>query len=301
MIRRLALNLSVALVLLGVRVYRWSVALLAVVMLAALPVSAQVSSVCGAGKTCTVRKVLVKGTGGPNLCDDTTNAGWSWYSATSNFSAGWTPAGSACNGTFTQLLNLNLNDALVRSSSAGGFSAGSSGFLAPLAFASFPTCNGTTQGHLLFDTTGNVWRNCDGTTWQAVTSGTTTFGAPWYSNEPASLAASTNWLGAHKPTKGNAGSVVYLGGATTEWATAGTGGTTGVTLAVYDVTSTATLLCTLGSVPCTTAARTPVAMTGCNASFLSTGKVYAVRVSATDCTTQPINASTQIEIYGLTQ
>lgn len=130
--------------------------------------TAQVAGVCAAGRPCSVSSL--RATTGPFACSVSMPV--TGYACLTTAANG--PRIYASNTTNTiyaagthQFYNQTLGD-------WGGVTTGSftsaytvtanQGFAAPVAFSSFPICNATTNGRLLYDGTNTRWRTCDGTT-----------------------------------------------------------------------------------------------------------------------------------------
>lgn len=163
----------------------------------------------------------------------------------------------------------------------------SQGYAAPVAFASFPSASGA-AGRLLYDSTSNVWRWSDGTTWQqlAKTADLPSTRKIWTALSSSGSAETApegvNFLGPF-----TAETVVRIDSIDCSWQTAGTGGTTGVVAQIYDVTAAAQVCtCTLGA--CSTTARTPLSCDCAHGVTSGAGHVLTMRLTTgTDCTTNP--------------
>lgn len=262
--------------------------------------SAQVASVCGPGKNCQARSFTAT-QATPNtaalMCLENSGGGppgWGWVRNSQQLNLA-TYTGSRCAAGGSTFLQFDPANSLIGGSSARlvGSLFATTGLNATASFAGFPSCTATLVGRLLFDTTNNVWRYCDGAgTWQQVASAASLPTVPTV-NEPTWSATSNfnaaaalediNWLGPYAPNSGDVISKVDL---TCNWATAGTGGTNGVVMAVY--TAAGALQCKCSLMACTTAARVPGACS-CEAG-LTPGTTYVMRLhSDTDCTANPQN------------
>lgn len=144
-------------------------------------------------------------------------------------------------------------------------------------------------GALEYDTTGGCFKACNsGATWSGClsTSTTTNVVPPWSSYCPKANCtkaetAADNFLIPYTPQV--AVTPTKVSG---NWGTAGTGGTTGVVIAIFDFTG-ASELCSVVLGPCTTTAGTPInANSGCP--VMTAGHLYIARLkSTTDCATIP--------------
>ncbi len=132
---------------------------------------------CGPGQNCTAKKFISTARSGIGVCVQGPNADWGWTTGTSTSSFNAYGVGSKCSGAGSPLLNFSINEAVVRANaSSGGFAAGTSGsiyagsggFQAPLAFASFPAAAAGNSGNLLHDSTNVVWRASNGSAWLTV-------------------------------------------------------------------------------------------------------------------------------------
>lgn len=280
-------------------------------------VAAQVANPCGSGKNCSVNSLKTNaGTAAAPAVAFNADTDTGWWSSGANESS-WAAGGARSfrltgNGILYGTNNvgtLTMNDSAGVSLQYGsnaltcdnnncklntGLGTGSAG--TGTAFASFPTCTAGLLGRLLFDSTNTAWRYCDGAgSWLFVLNGSTSQSLvdvySWNAQQgTGGEVVNTNWLGPYRT--GNTGSTVRV--AACNWQAAGTGGTTGVTLQIYNITDSVAL-CSLGSVACTTAARTPFTLASCNGTAVAANKTYVVRVSASDCTTQPTGTVCNIE------
>lgn len=294
------------------------------VVLVAELAAAQVANVCGAGKNCQVQsiKTSVGSCTAPTYSwSNDTDTGFFWQQSGGMVACAngirqyRTNGGSALylqgdnvwmlldTGGFANVNGAQLQLAGSGTTSITGYGSGSVGN--GTAFASFPTCNASLLGRLLFDSTNTQWRFCDG-------AGTWVFLVPSASGGtyPTRLAAAngftaissmtataaseeTNFLGTLLFSN-NAGTPTTTDQVSCNWETAGTGGTTGVVVRVFDVTASSSICtCTLGA--CTTASRAPL---GCKCTgTMTAGNQYAVRLSsATDCTVNPQNVVCNVAV-----
>ena len=253
--------------------------------------SAQVAGLCGAGKNCSVNALKVTGSvpsagtqpaaiqvlDGKAIC---LNAACSSY-------VDYNIAGGA--------LRLVASSTAIQVSSgvasASHYVSAATGFSASVAYASFPACAAGTLGRLLYDSTNDLWRYCGSdSVWHPMPRNTDA--AQYYQSAQWSSVCfgtcsteSSNFTGGYTPRGDTEKAVTRI---TCAWGTAGTGGTTGVVVRLYDVGGAAELCsCTLGA--CTTAANTNLTCS-CASGVLASSKNYAVQLkSTTDCTGNPSN------------
>lgn len=264
--------------------------------------AAQVAGVCGPGKNCAARNFVSTPANQANAycVNDGATYSAAWRSFTTG-QYGWHAfTGQNCNAANiiggTPPVLMNIVSGSMNLPNAGWFYSAAAGYSASLAFASFPSCTAGLAGRLIYDSTNAAWRYCDGAgTWLFVLNGSTSAASvdvySWSAQQgTGGETVNANWLGPYRT--GNTGS--SLRGAVCNWQATGTGGTTGVTLQVYNVTDSVAL-CSLGSVSCTTGARVPFTLGGCSGTAVAANKTYVVRVSASDCTTQPTGTVCSIE------
>lgn len=282
----------------------WRVAPLAFALLAG-SASAQVAGLCGSGKNCTVNRVAGMASRNAytwNFCNSiypgTYSMGWGSYAA-SNQASWLIYVGQNCQGTASQVpLNYVVLSGVWNVPTGyhwqvtDGLETGANG--TGTAYASFPTCNAAATGRLLFDSTNNLWRFCDGAYWRPLQSSS----EPTYTYASAGFSSicfgtcsteSTNFTGSYSPRSDNERGTQKI---SCSWGTAGTGGTTGVVVRIYDG-SAEVCSCTLGA--CTTAANTALSC-ACAAGLLASSKNYTVQLkSTTDCTGNPANIVCNVE------
>jgi hypothetical protein len=272
----------------------WRVVPLAFAVLAS-SASAQVAGICGSGKNCVANTYRAT----------TATASASTPAFNCNTSAA--PAGMYCNtgsvvgislnGTGTVLFgNASYSVYAIGSTfntaaaiAQTGFGSGAAG--GGTAYASFPTCNAGALGRFLFDSTNGLWRYCGSDSVWHPMPGNTDAATLYQSAQWASVCfgtcsgESTNFTGSYSPRADTEKAVTRIN---CSWGTAGTGGSTGVVVRLYDTGGAAELCsCTLGA--CTTAANTPLSCS-CASGVLASSKTYAVQLkSTTDCTGNPSN------------
>jgi hypothetical protein len=151
-----------------------------------------------------------------------------------------------------------------------------------VATGSLPTCDASLKGAIETDTTLSCPKFCNGSAWSnCLVSAANAINNYWSAMCLGACGNDTNFTGG----------IYSLGGAVTRmtcsWATAGTGGTTGVVIKVRNVTGSSDLCsCTVGA--CTIAANTPTACT-CSGTFTA-ASLYTMRLSSsTDCGANPQN------------
>lgn len=274
--------------------WRAPLAFACLAVLVALPAAAQVAGICSAGKNCTVR-TLRAGSG-----------------ATTSLSAGDVVASRIISNSAVQSTSFALGNGsqifycdsasqcfagyFTASSrvSASDYMAAGTGYAASATFASFPSCTGGMTGRLLYDSTNNVWRFCDGGYWRPLQSSsepTYTYASAGFSSVCFGTCSteSSNFTGSYSPRSDNERGTQKI---SCSWGTAGTGGTTGVVVRIYNG-SAEVCSCTLGA--CTTAANTALSC-ACAAGLLASSKNYTVQLkSTTDCTANPGNIVCNVE------
>lgn len=138
--------------------------------------SAQVASVCGAGKRCSVRSLLAT-TSTANtdalVCVENSNGGgYGWVRSSQQLNL-QRFTGPRCTSTATTWMAVDPFATLPSGSTVllGGAVWATQGLNSAMSFASFSNCTAGIAGRLIFDSTNNVWRYCDGAgTWQQVAS-----------------------------------------------------------------------------------------------------------------------------------
>lgn len=161
--------------------------------------------------------------------------------------------------------------------------------------ASLALCNGTapntaggTRGTIQYDTTTNSFRFCNGVAWTELASASTD-DAVWSATYFGAIAETGALQGPlHAARDGNLGRIAC------SWASAGSGGTAGVTVRVFNVTAAASLgTFTLGA--CNSAAGSALVANGSGA--LIAGNTYRIEiVSSGDCTAKPSNIVCNVNI-----
>jgi hypothetical protein len=144
-------------------------ALLLAALLVALPAGAQVASVCGPGKNCSVRRLNTKvANTTATACFQNDNlqalelfANGNVFHFRSSYSY---PSPCAIDYPLSGI-SIDNGTNVVSFPGSGGI-ASTYGMSASIAFASFPACTGGIAGRLLYDSTNTVWRWCDGAQWQ---------------------------------------------------------------------------------------------------------------------------------------
>lgn len=263
---------------------------------------AQVAGVCGAGKACSVSKLNVTNAAGRSVCVGLPSSGLSAEWQMSSTVLGLRSMnGPQCATANSEVFQWNLSSGLAvanfdftslgRTAAVTGFCSGPT--CTGTAIGSFPTCTAGLSGRLLYDSTNNVWRTCNGATWLAMTPVVSTGGqyllhGVWTATATQAVSAApegVHFLGAFRPRAAPASPPPRADIIACNWQTAGAGGTTGVVVEVWNQTDgTQVCQCTLGS--CTTTARDPL-ICGCEQNLLA-DKTYTVRLtSGTDCTTNP--------------
>lgn len=158
------------------------------------------------------------------------------------------------------------------------------GYSAPLALASFPTCNGTTLGRLLYDNTNSVWRFCDGSFWQAFATSDT---ASWTAYFPG-LSTLLNLPFARYQHAGT----TLVQGTSTVVIDNGVALVTGVgagnaVFTIYDITAASLTSATL-TVACTASVGSVTAGSGTYTLTAPGGAhTYEMRLTSNGCTTLP--------------
>ncbi len=160
-----------------------------------------------------------------------------------------------------------------------------------IAFGSLPAAAAANAGAIAHSTTSTAAYHSNAARWNSVPTvhGFTAF------NQDAAAPETTNFLGSLSTTVGQH---FYAEKLTCNWAAAGTGGTTGVVVQLFDVIAGASFCsCTLGA--CTAAALDPLS---CNCNTQSTGAAARTLVfrftSGTDCLTNPANVACTATIIG---
>ncbi len=160
--------------------------------------------------------------------------------------------------------------------------AGSAQFTG-VATGSLATCSGGTgAGGLAYDTTTSTFKWCNGSSWQTVGTGVTgTWGAPWLSRSVGSAAITEDdpFHGRYTPQVSTKTTVVNC-----SIETAGSGGSTGILVGIYDDT-TDVLLCSCNIGSCSTDG-TAAACT-CAGTMTADREYYVKLTTATDCATNP--------------
>lgn len=272
--------------------------------------AAQVAGVCGAGRDCTVRRLTAEHSrAGGSTCMNAGNHGYMWASpSTSIFELRrmfpWvypdTCSTGFTGGTTMMRLNVNTTEVVFPSGPVHssqqvgatlGFASGANYVGTP--FASFPACTAGLTGRLLYDSTNNIWRTCNGATWLAMTPVVSTGGqyllhGVWTAAATQAVSAApegAHFLGAFRPRSAPASPPPRADVITCQWQTAGTGGSTGVVVEVWNQTDgTQVCSCVVGA--CTATARDPLTC-GCEQNLLA-DKTYTMRLtSGTDCTANP--------------
>lgn len=272
--------------------------LLALLVLSPCAARAQVAGTCGPGKTCTSNRFRAgDGTALAPAYSFINDGDTGLYRPAAN-QVGVTVEGTrtvviTSNGVIqgvSSLPSLILNDGvgaqLTYSSSllrvTGGAALvnvpleGTAGFLAPVAFASFPAAAAGNTGRLLYDSTNGVWRVSNGSAWQPLTR-TREFAGymPVAAIAAAQKVASTYAHGYGIVTTLNA--IVRVAG-------------TGVgswTATVFDVTS-ATTVCTVVNGTCAAPAQTEFqsGLAGCSG-VVAAGDQLLLRLDTAACDTAP--------------
>lgn len=261
-------------------------ALVVVVALVAELAAAQVTNNCGPGKTCSVRNLNVTGQSGllpPPLCLSSSSPlkwGWSISGTAANFNA-YTSV--ACNGAGTAIFGYD--------SSAGKFASynsipieGAGGFSASVAFAAFPTCDATTRGRIIYDSTNTRWRECSTALSGWVASSPLENSQTIYS--PANVVTNNTiarWSVAPARIAAPVGTTTAITSATVLTAGVGAGN---ITFTVYDVTGAGNTSATV-TFACTAAAGT-VTVGSTDATVRQNPNVYELRVTASACSTNPV-------------
>lgn len=236
---------------------------------------------CGPGKVCSVRRVVasttgVNGTGA--YCSVNNTNSWRWDHDGNGISLVYSNV-SSCTGA--GVTAMTWNPAIAYASLASGWSFYSpAGYRAPMAFASFPTCNAGQKGVQLFDDTNNVWRYCDGSSWRAHGAGVAT--SAWTAIGSFGLVATpevVNFLGAYTPTAN-----VGVTAVTCNWGVAGTG-TQDVVMNVTAVGGSSVCSCLVGK--CNDTAFSAVGTCACTGTLTANTR-YAMQLSdSTTCTANP--------------
>lgn len=168
---------------------------------------------------------------------------------------------------------------------SGGTAAGSitslgGHLLGGVATVSLPTCNAGAAGTELYDSTLKCLTVCDGTSFKCQQ---TTAGAEELWN-PFCVTCATDVNFVSPLVNPRATNIGRIEGA---WESAGSGGSTNVTVQVYNTTD-ASSLCTCDLGPCNTTARTPLSCTCSGTTVIPAGKTVAARYSSKgDCVASP--------------
>lgn len=160
-----------------------------------------------------------------------------------------------------------------------------------VATGSLPTCNAGQAGSLEWDTTRLEWARCNGATWSRVF--TTQTSIPFTSSHYCGTGVCSNSTAFGSPTNftpwdaDSALSLIATQRVACNWGTAGVGGTTGVVVQVWDLTTASEVCsCTVGA--CTAAASADLSCV-CGPIIIGTpSHNFTVRLkSTTDCATNP--------------
>ncbi len=206
------------------------------------------------------------------VADVTGSSGWGVIGG-GRFGFGGTFQGYVFESTYANSAGVTITGANSYLKIAGG------------ATGSLPTCDGTTIGGQIYDTTTNTMKWCNGSAWQSFGTGAGTVTEAteaWQSicfNSPCSGEAA-DFTGSIRRQRGTIRRV------SCSWNVVGVGGTTGVVVRVRNKTAgTTACSCTVGA--CTTAINTPVSCACAGGAYVD-GEDYTVQLdSTTDCGTNP--------------
>lgn len=151
-----------------------------------------------------------------------------------------------------------------------------------VATGSLPACTGTQDGGLEYDTTTKTYKWCNSSSWQSfAASGSSTWAAPWMSRSVGSAAITEDnpFHGRYTPQISTKTTIVNC-----SIETAGSGGSTGVVVGIYNDT-TDLLLCSCNIGSCSTDG-TASACT-CSGTMTADQEYYVKLTTATDCATNP--------------
>lgn len=192
------------------------------------------------------------------------------------------------------------------SAEALNFTSGGYAKWAGVATGSLPTCNAGAESALTYDSTVSRLAICDDSTgsyaWRYLAAGASAYTLETHAinlfggNSGSSGAASEdlNFLGpGYQRDSSATWTKVTVDMVACNWATEGTGGTTGVVVQVYDATDSAEICsCTLGA--CTTSARQPLSC-ACGGALVEEDAVLTLRLkSTTDCATNPTEVTCNV-------
>lgn len=244
-------------------------------MLFPLVARAQVAGLCGPGKACSVKSLETTGS--------STTGSYSWNLKASGGVLCLDPlCGSRLvqSGGAYQFFNggtsyMTINPGVAASTSMFlyGASLGSGASGTGTAFASFPSA-AAAPGRWIYDSTNNVWRFSDGSSWLAVAK---EFLASAYfpaGITPASAITTTIWNTIKPGLLKQINALIV---------TPGTGAGT-FTVDVYDVSGT-TQLCVTGTQACNASAGSSLSV-NCSVA-MTAGNQFSIRVNDSGCTTGP--------------
>lgn len=256
----------------------WRVLPLAFALLSA-SASAQVAGICGNGRRCQVRSVAL------SPADSSTSAiclapsgsyFWRLYSTANSAVLGSTASTTACHLStglsntvvwdFASQLNTVSLSIYSTSKIYAQYGLGSGATGAGTALASFPTCDGSATGRLLFDSTNAVWRFCDGSTWGQVGE------ESWNAFEPGTISA-TAFVGAYRAKRSHSTARMFCAART-----AGVGAGN-LTLYIWDGSNRCSV-----TVACTGQLHEITSGTSCT---ITAGNVYYVTTDVSGCAGTP--------------
>jgi hypothetical protein len=256
-------------------------ALALVLLLLSSSVFAQVAGVCGSGKNCSVATLRTTAVATPSVCSTGSNADWGTQISTSNYSIYSYTAGTRCSSGGVVKLNVNINDAAVRTGTAGWFSA-SAGFESSVAFASFPTA-ASSSGRLIYDSTNAVWRYSNGTVWAPLEVGVVEYLSVYVPANVVTNNPVNQWAWAAPTATPAQNTTVTLESVTVLTTGVGAGN---ITYTIYNATAGAATTATV-TIGCTTAVGTVTAGSADN-TLISGARTMQVRVTASACATNPV-------------